>query len=111
MISLIPSEHLQPGTFRDFSKYACKQKDIKCLANVIFEASEKMLNEDMTNPETRIIISTYLSKLISTLYYVVSSSNLKNDKTIANKCLDLWDEIYKIDFNIGSKLTNEIMKI
>ena len=111
IIKMIPSEHLQPETFRDFSEYACKQKDIKCLADVIFEASEKMLTEDMTNPETRIIISTCLSKLISTLYYAVSSSNLKNDKTIANKCLDLWDEIYKIDFNIGSKLTNEIMSL
>lgn len=111
IIKMITSEHLQPETFRDFSEYACKQKDIKCLADVIFEASEKMLNEDMNNPETRIIISTCLSKLISTLYYAVSSSNLKNDKTIANKCLDLWDEIYKIDFNIGRKLTNEIMSL
>ena len=111
MISLIPSEHLQPETFRDFSKYACKQKDIKCLADVIFEASEKMLKKDMNNPETRYIISTCLSRLISTLYDAVYSSNLKTDKTIANKCLDLWDEIYKIDFNIGSKLTNVIMSI
>lgn len=111
MINMIPSEHLQPETFRDFSEYACKQKDIKCLADVIFETSEKMLKKDMSNPETRYIISTCLSRLISTLYDAVYSSNLKTDKTIANKCLDLWDEIYKIDFNIGSKLTNVIMSI
>lgn len=111
IINMISSKHLQPETFRDFSEYACKQKDIKCLANIIFEASERVLKEDMTNPETRYIISTCLSRLISTLYDTVYSSNLKNDKTLANKCLDLWDEIYKIDFKIGNKLTNEIMNI
>jgi len=111
IINMISSSNLHPKTFRDFSEFACKKKDIKYLANVIFESSEKMLKYDMTTPETRHIISTCLSSLISTLYYATASSNLITDKTIANKCLDLWDEMYKIDFNIGSKLTNEIMKI
>lgn len=80
-------------------------------SDIILEMSEMLISSNRVDSNFVWGVSREISKLIIALYDETSDSQIKSSKEISNRCLDMWDLMYKHQIRDVVHLTNKIMEL
>lgn len=80
-------------------------------SDIILEMGASLLNAERDNNEMVWGVATELSKLIIALYDETSDKQSEKYMEIANRCLDIWDIMYKNQIGLARELTSKMMEL
>lgn len=109
LIKKILYSKLNKNVLMYFSDFIRKQGNLKDYSDLIIESGVSIFGENQKNPKQLWGQEVEISKLIIGLYDITSVSSLEKDKSIARKCLDIWDKMYECNVGVARMFTNQMM--
>lgn len=110
LINLILKSKIKRPVLSYFSGYIMEKRRIVDYSNVILDIGQSIL-ENPNEMYYNYGVETELIKLIVCLYAEVENSESEDNRVIANRCLDIWDEMYEKNIGAARELSEKLVEI